>query len=202
MRIEEMIGAIQKELGVDVDGKAGPQTWGAIYERLVNKMTGGQQPSEAITPVDGRSERVIATLLPEAQPIARALVQKASAAGVTIKIISGLRTYAEQDALYAQGRTVPGNIVTNSRGGYSNHNFGIAFDIGVFEGNKYLPDSPKYKAVGALGVDLGLEWGGNWKTIVDQPHFQLRPAWAADLTEKQMLAELRSRRETGQSVYA
>jgi peptidoglycan L-alanyl-D-glutamate endopeptidase CwlK len=202
MNIEEMIAAVQQELGIDVDGKAGPQTWGAIYERLFKKKLNGQKASEVIAPADSRSEKVIATLLAEARPIARALVQKASAVGITIKIISGLRTYVEQDALYAQGRTAPGNIVTNARGGYSNHNFGIAFDVGVFEGNKYLPDSPKYKAVGALGVDLGLEWGGDWKTIVDQPHFQLRPAWASDLTEKQMLAELRSRKDDGQSVYS
>ena len=202
MRIEEMIAAVQQELGVEVDGKAGPQTWGAIYERLVKKEIDGQKPSEAFALVDARSEKVIATLLPEVQPIARMLVQKASTAGIIIKIISGLRTYEEQDALYAQGRTEPGNIVTNAQGGYSNHNFGIAFDIGVFEGNKYLPDSPKYKAVGALGVDLGLEWGGNWKTIVDQPHFQLRPAWAAQITEKQMLAKLRLRHDHGQPIYA
>ncbi len=176
MRIEEMIAAVQQKLGIDVDGKAGPQTWGAIYERLVGKKIDGHKPSEAIAGVDSRSEKTIATLLPEVRPIARSLVQKAAASGITIKIISGLRTYKEQDALYAQGRTQPGAIVTNARGGYSNHNFGIAFDVGVFEGNKYLPDSPKYKAVGVLGMDLGLEWGGSWKTIVDQPHFELRPA--------------------------
>jgi peptidoglycan L-alanyl-D-glutamate endopeptidase CwlK len=117
-------------------------------------------------------------------------------------VISGLRSYEEQAALYAQGRTAPGKKVTNARPGYSNHNFGIAFDIGVFEGSKYLPESPKYKAVGALGMDLGLEWGGNWKTIVDQPHFQLRPVWAADESESRMLAELRSRKDRGEAVYA
>lgn len=201
MRIEEMISAIQAELGIDVDGKPGPQTWGAIYERLVKKKIGGLKPAEAIEPVDARSEKTIATLLPEVQPMARALVQKAALAGIKIRIISGMRTYAEQDALYAQGRTAPGSVVTNARGGYSNHNFGIAFDVGVFEGSAYLGDSPKYKAVGVLGMDLGLEWGGNWKTIVDQPHYQLRPAWAAQLTEKQMLAELRARLEDGRPVY-
>lgn len=201
MRIEEMIAAVQQELGITVDGKAGPQTWGAIYQRLVGNKRDGQQ-AEGISPVDERSERVIATLLPEVQPMARALVQKAAAAAITIKIISGLRTYEEQDALYAQGRTAAGRIVTNARGGYSNHNFGIAFDVGVFEAGDYLPESPKYKAVGALGVDLGLAWGGDWTTIVDQPHFELRPSWAAELSEKQMLAELRSRREIGQTAYA
>ena len=202
MRIEEMIAAIQAKLGIDVDGRAGPQTWGAIYERLVGKKIDGQPPAQAIDPVDARSEKTIATLLPQVQPMARALVQKAAASGITIRIISGLRTYAEQDALYAQGRTAPGKVVTNARGGYSNHNFGIAFDIGVFEGNRYLADSPKYKAVGALGVDLGLEWGGNWKTIVDQPHYQLRPGWATDLSERQMLAEMRARTASGGPIFA
>ena len=201
MRIEEMISAIQKELGIEVDGKAGPQTWGAIYQRIVPQKPTDTEPSVIVAPVDSRSEKAIATLLPEVQPLARALVQKAASVGITIKIISGLRTYAEQDALYAKGRTEPGPIVTKAKGGYSNHNFGIAFDIGVFEGNKYLDESPKYKAVGALGVDLGLEWGGNWKTIVDQPHYQLRPAWAKELPEKQMLAELRSRHDSGNGVY-
>ena len=176
--------------------------WGAIYERLVKKKIGGQKPSEAIAEVDSRSEKTIASLLPEVQPIARALVQKAALSGIKIKVISGLRTYAEQDALYAQGRTKPGNIVTNAKGGYSNHNFGIAFDIGVFEGSQYLGESSKYQAVGVLGMDLGLEWGGNWKTIVDQPHFQLRPTWASDFAERQMLAELRLRHDNGTSAFA
>lgn len=201
MRITDMILAVQRELGIDVDGKAGPQTWSAIYERVVNKKVDVQKPLVTIDAVDSRSEKVIATLLPEVQPIARALIQKSSEMGINIKIISGLRTYEEQDALYAQGRTTPGNIVTNARGGHSNHNFGIAFDVGVFEGNKYLPESTKYKVVGALGMDLGLEWGGNWKSIVDQPHFQLRPMWATDLTERQMLAELRLRRDNRQPIY-
>ena len=133
--------------------------------------------------------------------MARALVQKCAANGIDIKIIGGTRTYAEQDALYAQGRTKPGKKVTNARGGYSNHNFGIAFDIGVFSGNNYLGKSPKYKAAGVLGMDLGLEWGGNWTSIVDQPHFQLRPAWATAPTQKQMLTELRRRVADGIDVF-
>jgi peptidoglycan L-alanyl-D-glutamate endopeptidase CwlK len=72
----------------------------------------------------------------------------------------------------------------------------------VFEGNQYLGDSPKYKAVGVLGMDLGLEWGGSWKSIVDQPHFQLRPGWACDLPERQMLAQLRERVSSGESLFA
>lgn len=201
MTIEEMIRTVQEALGVEVDGRAGPETWGAIYARIVGPPA-GEAPAEEIDPVDARSETNIATLLPEVRPIARALVHRAAADGIRIKVISGLRTYAEQDELYAQGRTRPGPIVTKARGGYSNHNFGIAFDVGVFEGSRYLQESPKYAAVGALGLELGLEWGGNWNSIVDQSHFQLRPAWAAELTERQLLARLRDRVAEGTPVFA
>jgi peptidoglycan L-alanyl-D-glutamate endopeptidase CwlK len=203
MDTTEMIEAVQKALGVDVDGRAGPQTWTAIYAAVVDtRKAAAATPLTAISKVDERSEKNIATLLPEVQPMARMLVQKAAANGIDIRVISGLRSYEEQDALYAQGRTAPGSIVTKARGGFSNHNFGIAFDVGVFSGSKYLSESPKYKAVGVLGQELGLEWGGNWTSLVDEPHFQLRPAWAQAMNESTMLAELRQRRDDGAPVYA
>lgn len=201
MKTGEMIRAVQKKLGVEVDGRPGPQTWGAIYQSIVRPQA---EPVVAFTaPKDStndRSEKVIATLLPQVRPYARALFFKARGNGINVNIISGTRTFEEQDRLYAKGRTTRGPVVTNARGGYSNHNFGIAFDIGVFNGNHYLPDSPLYKAVGAMGIELGLEWGGNWKTIVDQPHFQLRPAWAADMPERSMLAALRERTRLGENI--
>jgi peptidoglycan L-alanyl-D-glutamate endopeptidase CwlK len=199
----EMIRAVQKALGVNVDGRAGPETWTAIYAAVVQtRRAATATPETAISTVDPRSEKTIAMLLPEVRPMARMLVQKAAANGIEIKVISGLRSYEEQDALYAQGRSRPGNKVTNARGGFSNHNFGIAFDIGVFQGTRYLADSPKYRAVGVLGQELGLEWGGNWTSIVDQPHFQLRPTWAVGLPEREMLADLRQRVADGTPVYA
>ena len=206
MKLEEMIVAVQRALGIAADGKAGPQTWSAIHAHIVGVggAPGTAIPAEAALTdaVDERSERFIATLLPEVRPYARALVHKAAANGIRIRILSGHRSYAEQDALYAQGRTLPGPIVTKARGGYSNHNFGIAFDVGVFEGNKYLGESPKYQAVGVLGTELGLEWGGNWKNLIDQPHFQLRPDWAGELGGSELLAALRQRAKAGQPVFA
>ena len=199
MSMDANIRAVQAKLGVTVDGNPGPQTWDAIYRQIV-----GDAPvsTGTATLADERSERNIATLLPQVQPLARALIENAAAIGICIKALSGTRSYDEQNALYEQGRSQPGRIVTNARGGYSNHNFGVAFDIGVFEGGRYLDESPSYKAVGALGLKLCLEWGGNWKTIVDEPHFQLRPAWARELSERDMLAELRARHERGAAVFA
>ncbi len=210
MDIEAIIRAVQKELGLGVDGKAGPRTWKAIYLKIKGKepedvaapITTKNLPPSATGSVDPRSEKTIATLQPEVRPYARTLVQKAAAVGITIKVISGLRTYDEQNALYAQGRSKPGSRVTNAQGGFSNHNFGIAFDIGVFKGANYIPESAQYKVVGALGMEIGLEWGGNWKTIKDEPHFQLRPSWAAQQAERDMLAELRARKASGRGYYA
>ena len=199
MTLDATIRAVQAKVGVTVDGNPGPQTWAAIYRQIV-----GEPPKTPANPTlaDQRSEQNIATLLPPVQPLARALIAAAATAGITIKIISGTRTYEEQNALYEQGRSTAGRIVTNARGGYSNHNFGIAFDIGVFEGGRYLDESPAYKTVGALGKQLGLEWGGDWKSIQDEPHFELRPPWARDMSEGAMLAELRARRAANQEVFA
>jgi peptidoglycan L-alanyl-D-glutamate endopeptidase CwlK len=197
MDLERVIREVQKVLGVTVDGRAGPETWRAIHERIVPKGAVSPQAS-----VDDRSERSIATLRPEVQPYARALVHRTAMDGIRIKVISGLRSYEEQNDLYAQGRTKPGKVVTKARAGYSAHNFGIAFDVGVFEGSSYRGESQKYKAVGALGLDLGLDWGGHWTSFRDEPHFQLRPVWAEGLTGSKMLAELRRRRESLQDFYA
>ena len=125
--------------------------------------------------MDSRSAKNIATLHPVLQPLATRLIEIAEERGIVAKVISGLRTYEEQDELYAQGRTKPGKIVTKAKGGQSWHNFGIAFDIGIFskDGKTYYGESEAYKEVGRLGEELGLEWGGGWK-FVDEPHFQLR----------------------------
>lgn len=123
---------------------------------------------------DERSERLIGTLLPDVQPWAREFLRRARATGVDARIISGTRTYAEQNALYAKGRTAPGPKVTNARGGFSNHNFGIAWDIGIFKNGKYLGAAKSYNELGPVGRSLGLEWGGDWKSFKDTPHYQVK----------------------------
>jgi peptidoglycan L-alanyl-D-glutamate endopeptidase CwlK len=200
MDIQQLICAVQAAVGVEVDGKPGPQTWVAIAKRLVPDQS-ISLADDSTPDLDPRSQKNIDTLLPQVRPYAIALIQKAKLNGINIKIISGLRTYEEQDALFAKGRPDNGPPVTNAKGGQSNHNFGIAFDIGIFEGGKYLGSSPKYKAVGVLATDLGLEWGGNWKSIKDEPHFQLRPSWAREMTERDMLAALRKRKSDQQEFF-
>lgn len=99
--------------------------------------------------------------------------------GLKIKVTQGYRSKTEQDALYAQGRTKPGKIVTNAKGGYSMHNWGAAIDICRNDGrNPYEDSDGFFTKVGKIGQSIGLEWGGSWKSIVDKPHFQL-PDWGS-----------------------
>lgn len=138
---------------------------------------------------DARSERAIATLLLPAQRAARKFIAATAGAGLgaglVARIVSGTRTFAEQEALFAQGRTRPGAIVTRARAGQSSHNFGIAWDVGLFNrAGQYVDDlvrtrrmtrqavEAEYRKLGAVGRELGLFWGGDWRTP-DRPHFQL-----------------------------
>ncbi len=127
---------------------------------------------------DVRSEGNIITLAPQVQVLARQFLKIMIDAHKDVRIISGTRTYAEQDALYRQGRN--GNTlpkVTNARGGQSNHNFGLAWDIGLFENGKYITSDNKYKPLAKLVKDEleNLEWGGDWQSFPDFPHYQYIP---------------------------
>jgi peptidoglycan L-alanyl-D-glutamate endopeptidase CwlK len=98
-----------------------------------------------------------------------------------------LRTFSEQDALFAKGRTKPGGIVTNARSGMSWHNYGMAIDIvllvdknrdGVFESVSWDTKSDfdgdgKRDWIEVVNIfkQFGWEWGGDWR-FVDAPHFQ------------------------------
>ena len=89
-----------------------------------------------------------------------------------IIITVAFRSWNDQDKLYSLGRTMPGGIVTNARGGDSYHNWGLAFDAAPVENGKISQDIIKFKKMGRLGQQVGLEWGGSFKSIVDFPHFQ------------------------------
>ena len=113
------------------------------------------------------------------------LIERCYARGVWIVITQGLRTYAEQDALYAQGRNGDKRPkVTKARGGYSNHNFGFAADFALLlrDGRTVSWDTlkdddkdslPDWSEVVEEAKKLGLEWGGDWRTFKDMPHLQM-----------------------------
>jgi len=107
---------------------------------------------------------------------------------LAIRIVQGLRTIEEQNALYAQGRTTKGSIVTNAKGGSSYHNYGLAIDFAILvdkDGNgtydelswDIKKDNDKNGIADWLEVvkvfeAAGWEWGGRWSSIKDYPHVQ------------------------------
>ena len=112
-------------------------------------------------------------LKPKVKALALELQKRAKEVGIDIIFTCTLRSVAEQNKLYARGRTLPGKIVTNARGGESLHNYGVAFDIcPVINGKAIFNDASLFNRVGKIGIDLGLEWGGSWKKFIDKPHFQ------------------------------
>jgi peptidoglycan LD-endopeptidase CwlK len=130
--------------------------------------------AQRFEPFDPTSERAIRTLIPQAQVAARRFLDRLRTAEIPARIISGTRTYAEQNQLYRQGRYGNSGLkVTNARGGQSNHNFGIAWDIGIFQQGAYLGESPWYHQAAEIGLEADLEWGGHWTAFVDRPHYQL-----------------------------
>ncbi len=125
--------------------------------------------------------RNISDLHPKLQEKVFELKKLCAQKGLIIGISECLRTKEEQDALYAKGRTTKGNIVTNARGStYSSmHQWGVAFDFYRNDGKGAYEDGDAFfSRVGRLGKSIGLEWGGDWKSPVDKPHFQL-PDWGS-----------------------
>lgn len=114
----------------------------------------------------------------EVSPILKEIEDK----GVNIRITQGLRTIEEQNNIYAQGRTIPGKIVTDAKGGSSFHNYGLAIDFcllhkdGTISFNmKENLDSDKiadWMEVVNTFKSHGWEWGGDWIHTKDTPHFQ------------------------------
>ncbi len=129
--------------------------------------------------MDTRSLTNLQTLHPKLQLTAIQAwkeAQVAMPANVKIIVIQGLRTFAESDKLYAQGRTEPGQIVTKAAAGQSYHNYGLAFDFAmVTDGKDDYAVGPNWLKVVSIMEKYGMFWGGNFPDGQhDDPHFENR----------------------------
>jgi peptidoglycan L-alanyl-D-glutamate endopeptidase CwlK len=107
---------------------------------------------------------------------------------IAVRVAQGLRSKAEQDGLYAQGRTKPGKIVTNAKFGASFHNYGLAIDFcllydndrnGTYEfaswdikADKDVDKISDWMEVVSVFKNYGYTWGGDFKSITDNPHLE------------------------------
>jgi peptidoglycan L-alanyl-D-glutamate endopeptidase CwlK len=140
---------------------------------------------------DKVTEERIKFLHPKIRDEVKALITKAEQgfpANIAVRVAQGLRTFEEQNALYAQGRTKSGSIITNAKGGQSYHNYGLAIDFcllldkdgnGTYDQDSWdiKKDNDKDGTADWLEVvrvfeAAGYEWGGKWSSIKDYPHVQ------------------------------
>ncbi|MDR3012719.1 MAG: M15 family metallopeptidase [Chitinispirillales bacterium] len=157
------------------------QDWTANWRAAVEAVGGQAAPSTpsptapvvnvAVSTSNGR--RGLSVLHPQIRGKAERLMELCRENGLPILITETLRTKAEQDALFAQGRTAPGNIVTNAEYPRSAHCWGVAFDFcRNVRGREFDNGDRFFDSVGALGKSVGLFWGGDFKSFKDLPHFE------------------------------
>jgi peptidoglycan L-alanyl-D-glutamate endopeptidase CwlK len=129
------------------------------------------------------SEARLSEIHPYVAQKVRELAERLSLEGIEIEVVQGLRTYAYQAKLFAQGRTTPGNIVTKCRPGWSYHNFGLAVDVAPDDPSKpgYQPDwndtHPTWKRIAEVAVSMGFVAGADFRTFTDKPHLQMTGAY-------------------------
>lgn len=118
--------------------------------------------------------RKIAELRPCVAQMALAALTECTAKGIGTLVTCTSRTNAEQSALYAQGRTTPGLIVTKAKPGQSLHQYGVALDVYPVVNGKpdFSGKAPEWHTMAAIFKKHGFEWAYDWKRFKEMPHFQ------------------------------
>jgi len=120
------------------------------------------------------NSRKLDDLLPKVKTKVEAFIAICKSHNIDLLVTSTYRDFESQTALYAQGRTAPGKIVTNAPAGSSFHNYRCAVDVVPLVNGKPVWDGtdPLWKQIGELGEQCGLEWAGRWKSFKELAHFQ------------------------------
>lgn len=138
---------------------------------------------------DFKTQQKIKELQPDFQSkIIEFIVRAEKELGIKLRVYEAYRSNTRQAELYAKGRTAPGPKVTNAKPGQSKHNYRLAIDLVEIKNGEALWNNANWAKIGALGKSLGLIWGGDFKSIVDKPHFE-----SAEYT----IAELQSLNSSG-----
>lgn len=130
------------------------------------------------------SDRDLSDLHPDLQPLAQQFYTNCRAAGIKAFITETYRSQVDQNADYAQGRTIPGSIITNAQYGQSPHNCTLpdgtpaakAFDFAIQGAAGALdwdPADVSWQAAIKIGEALGLVSGSTFHSPKDSPHLEL-----------------------------
>ena len=144
-----------------------------------------------------RSLAIIASVEPCFGQILRLWFDTCEYSKKPIYIYCGIRTPNEQSQLYAQGRTIKGNVVTNAKAYESWHNYGLAIDFCLVDRNGKISWDAKadfdlnkqsdYAEVIKFAEKLGLESGANFPNA-DLPHIQFRHGLTIKEAKKRLLS--------------
>ena len=123
------------------------------------------------------NSRSLNELVPIVKQKVEELISICNDEGIDLLVTSTYRDNESQAALYAQGRTAMGHIVTNANAGDSFHNYRCAVDIVPLKNGKPVwgtkgDDGELWQKIGKIGEGVGLEWAGNWRTFKELAHFQ------------------------------
>jgi len=136
------------------------------------------KPSEIKTSTwDRYTNRRVQKLHPKIRQMVINFINDAQDRGYKLRVASGLRTFKEQEVLYAKGRP-NGRKVSNARPGTSFHNYGLAVDVVEIgptkgmDGYKKGYDKTRWDEIGKIGKEHGFFWGGDFKSLSDKPHFE------------------------------
>lgn len=119
------------------------------------------------------NSRNLNDLNPKVKVLCEKFISECKKQNIDVLITSTYRDAASQNALYAQGRTTPGKIVTNARAGQSFHNWRVAFDfVPIVSGKAQWNDIATFTKCGEIAESVGLEWAGRWKRFRELAHCQ------------------------------
>src|SRR6266849_4742595 len=125
--------------------------------------------------------RAIEDLEPDTRAKCVALLQACSNAGFPLLVVATYRSFEEQEALYAKGRSRPGPMVTHARAGDSWHNYRRAFDVCFLLSDGKISWTGPWSDVAEIGRSIGLTWGGDWQAgKQDRPHFEYHPGMSLE----------------------
>jgi len=119
------------------------------------------------------NSRKLEDLHPKVKLLCERFVASCAKQNIDVLITSTYRDGESQNALYAQGRTAPGKIITKAKAGQSFHNWKCAFDfVPIVNGKAQWNDTALFTKCGEIAEAVGLEWAGRWKTFKELAHCQ------------------------------
>jgi hypothetical protein len=176
--VEGMIKDVQNRLNLKEKNKPGIKTWRALCKLIIGDGRTATQKSN--TALDNHNETMLSKMTKELAPFAKELIYLSQEQGINVRILTGTSSDEVPEL--------------------SMQNFGLTLDIGIFDQTTsgdliYNGNVLLYANVAKLAESIGLTWAVDQKTFSNQSRFELKPGWALRMSEKDMLNELKRRKE-------